>query len=345
MILTLPVANSEFADGQTAQGTEVNSQDTTIRDFINGSNFDPTDNIKVTVPYPWLARHSWTVSDSANDNLSLVVSAVMAANKYGFKVSSSAAQINSALVFFELTNSSSTVPCLEFLDAGTGSSLKITKTGNGIAFEGVQSGTAATAAPFKSSQAGTGPMYDGTLRTLAGFNAAMTKAVVTTAQTISNDATETVLTDLNITLPADFLKVGTTFKAQIWGVMSTPGAGPPDARLRVYYGGTSGTVLLDTGAFTPAVSLSNSLVKMEFLLTCISVGGAGTIEAQGDVEWNSNTIPVKRGMGTAGTGAGNSATIVINTTLSKDLTVSFKWSAAVAASSFSFRGGCLELLK
>ena len=345
------IADANFVSGQPAIGTDVSSRTNQIRTFLIGNNLDPTNNINVAVTYPWTARHSWSITDTANDNMALVVGGVMAANKYGYHISSSAAQINSALHYSELTSASSSVPCYESANAGTGSCYKGTQSQVGNAFEGNCSSTSNTAGAAKLTQAGTGPVVDVVLRTLTGLNATLLAKKQTTVYTVSNSATETVNTDLTVTLPANFLKAGTTVRGVCWGVITTPGAGPATVRMYVKYGGTGGTVLLDTGAITPTVSLTNSPVKLDFMLTCISVGGSGTIEAQGMITLNpsaalSATVgPENRGMdSTLGTGVGNSAVVTIDTTLSKDLIVSFKMGSAVAGSAFSFRAGTVEIL-
>lgn len=345
--VTLPIADADFTDdnAHVASGQDVLAQDKALRDFINGSNFDPTDNIKISVPYPWTSNHSWTVSNASTDNLALTVSAVMATNKYGFKIASSAAQVNSALLFLQLSSASSTVACLEFSDAGTGSTIKIAKSGDGAALQATQSSTSAATAPVVISQAGTGPLVSGTLRSLSGLNSCMTAAVLTTAQTADNTATEMSLTDLNITLPANFLKAGTTILGTVWGVLTTPGAGPATARVRVYYGGTAGTVLLATAATVPTINLTSALTKLTFQLTCLTTGGAGTIEAQGNLVWNSNTAPANLALDSAGTGFGNPAAIAIDTTVQKDLTISWKWGTAVAGCTFVARSGYIEIIK
>ena len=48
-------------------------------------------------------------------------------------------------------------------------------------------------------------------------------------------------------------------------------------------------------------------------------GASGTVEVQAMITWNSITAPANRGMGTGGTGAGNSVKITINTTTQNDL--------------------------
>lgn len=342
--LSYTVNDTHFADGQPALGTDVTSRCNDIKTFLNGSFLDPTSNINVAVNYPWTAAHSWTVSDGTQDNISLVVGSVLNAAKYGLHVSSAAAQINSALVYVSLSNASSTAPCLEYANAGTGSTVKVTNTGNATAFTGALSSTSATTGVATLSQAGTGPLVDCTLRTLTGLNAECLAKKITSLTVVDNTGTETAITDLTTTLPANFLKAGTTIRGSIWGTIDTPGAGVPTGILKVYYGGTSGTVLLSSGAVTHSISLVGSLVVVDFILTCLTTGGSGTIEAQGIVSWGSNTAPPARGLGTAATGTGNTAAITIDTTQAKDLTISFKWGSAVAGATAKFRAGTIEVL-
>ena len=347
---TFTIADANFAGGQTANGTDVSSRTNQIRTFLLGNNLDPTDNIKTSVAYPWTARHSWNVTDTANDNMSLVVGGVMAANKYGFHLSSAAVQINSAMHFVELTDGSCSVPCSEVANAGSGEGYKATQSGSGSAFKGNNTSTSNATGVADLTQAGTGPVVSATLRTLSGLNAVLLAKKQTTVYTASNSSTELVNTDLTVSLPANFLKVGTTIRGTVWGVITTPGAGPATVEMFVKYGGTAGTILLDSGAITPTVSLTNSPVKMDFMITCTAVGGTGTVEAQGMVTLNpsgalSATVgPSNRGMGTAGTGVGNSSAITIDTTTANDLITSFKMGSAVVGSAFSFRAGTIEVL-
>lgn len=339
------VASGEFANGQTATGTEVLSLVTGVIDFLNGSQLDGTHNINTASAFAWTARHGWTVSDASNTNRSLVVSAVMAAAKYGDYIYSSAAQVNTALCYRELASGSATVPVHELVNAGTGAASKSTCSGDANAYSGTLSSSAATANVYTASQAGTGQLFGGSLRSLSSLTAPLTSKSLTSIITVDNTATETEITGLTMTLPANFLKAGTTIKGEMWGQIDTPGAGVPSATIKVYYGGTAGTVLLNTGAVTHSVSLADSLVRMEFLLTCISTGATGTMEAQGMISWGSNTAPANRGLGTAATGATNDSTITIDTTASKDITVSFTWGSAVAGSTFKARSGTMTVIK
>lgn len=302
---TLPTNASEYADNETAEGTEVRADLDYIVTTLNSGNLDST-NIDVSANFDWTGRHSWAVSDTSNDNFFFTVSGVLASGKAGLGSTSAAAQVNSALVQHTLSNSSSTV------------------------------------AVEKLTQAGTGYLLQGTLRTLADLNAPFVSAVASSTVSVSNDATETSFTGVAITLPANFLKVGTTIRGKIWGTMDTPGAAPATARIKTKYGTTA---LLDSGAITPTVSLANSLVVLDFIITCASVGATGTVKSQGTVSWNSNTNLDVRGMGTGATGAGNGSTTTIDTTASTALTTTFTWGSAVADCTFTFHNGYVEVVR
>lgn len=305
--VTLP-KDTEFADGEVARGTDVRANDQYLRDFINNGSIGQA-NLTKSENYAWTGIHTYTVNSSGTTNNALIVSAVLSASVYGHSITSSAAQINAPLLYRALTSTSATQPLAQYVNAGTGATHQVT------------------------------------LRSLAGLNTDLTAAVATSTDAISNSTTETTFSDLTTTLPADFLKAGTTIRIQAWGIMATPGAAPATAQIEVKYGGTAGTVLLDSGAITPATSLVNSLVKVDALLTCISTGGSGTVEAQGTVAWNSNTAPALRGLGTGATGVGNAAVITIDTTAQSDLVLSFTWGTAVADCTFTWRAGSVEVLK
>ena len=314
-----------------ADGSVVLTRFNDIKTFLNGLTLDSTSNINVAGVFPWTARHSWVVTDTANNNRSLTASGVMAAGKYADFVTSAAAQVNSALSFKSITNAASSVPVEELSNAGTGDSHKVVNTNTGACYKAE---TSSTGSPFKAK-----------IRGLDNFSAPLVSRIVTTPVTVAADATETIVNDATIAIPADFLQIGSTIKGSFYGSIDTPGAAPATIQLEVKFGGVGGTVLLDTGAFTPAVSLVSSLVKVEFILTCITIGGAGTIEAQGMVSWNSNTIPVNRGMGVGATGIANIIPVVVNTTADSDLIFSMTWGAATAGCSITMRSGIMELKK
>jgi len=315
-------------DTADADGQVVLVRYNDIKTWLNGSNTGPS-NVDLTATFPWTGKHNWIVADSANHNRSLSVSSVMAASKYGDYITSAAVQINAPLIYRSLSNASSSVSLEELVNAGTGDTHKVTNSNTGACYHAV---TTSTGNPYKA-----------TIRTLTDLSASLTSKVITTPTTVANSTTETAVSDATISLPADFLKIGSTIKGTLYGLMATPAAGTATIQIEVKYGGTGGVVLLDTGVITPTASLVASQIKVDFILTCITTGVTGTIEAQGQVSWNSNTAPANRGMGIGATGIANSAALVIDTTLAKDLIISLTWGSAVADCSISIRNGIMEL--
>lgn len=346
--ITLSVADAEFDDGENAQGTEVLAIVKDVVNYINNGNID-FDNVDLTAAFPWTGIHTYTVNSSGTTNWALVVEAVLGASVYGHSITSAVAQTTSALIHSALTNASSTQPLHESANAGTGSTYKSTNTGSGAnagtVFEAVTNDTTAEQSTFVSEQKGLGHNYEGKLRTLTGLNAAMTCKTATGTYTVANDTTETAFSDLVTTLPANFLKIGTTIEIEAWGLMTTAGS-PGTLQMEVKYGDlATGTVLLDTGAITPTSSQTNALVHMRAILTCITTGATGTIEAQGIVAWDDDGAPAHRGMGTGATGLGNTAAITIDTTAQTDLNLSVTWGSAVSGDSFSWRAGSVKILR
>ena len=301
-----------------------------LKTWLTGGNI-VSSNMSLISSFPWTGIHSWTITNTSNHNRALTVGGVMAVNKYGEFITSAATQINAPLIVHSLTGSSSTVSVEEVDNAGTGDSHKVVNTNTG--------------ACYHASTSSTGDPFHATVRSLTGLHAPLVSNVIVTPTTVTNDATETIVGDLDVTVPALFLQAGTTIKGTIYGTLDTPGAGPATLEVMVKWGGTAGVKLLDSGIITPAISLVKSMVKLEFILTCITTGATGTIESQGHIHWNSNTLPVVRGMGLAGTGAGNSTPVVIDTTTQKDLVVSVKWGTAVVGCTISMRAGVIEVKK
>lgn len=312
-----------------ASGPVVRTRYNDIKTFINGNNLDCTNNINPAGVFPWTNYHSWVISNTSNHNRSLTVNGVMGANKYGDFITSAAILINAPLIMHSITNAAATVSVDEINNAGTGDSHKVVNTNTGACYH---ASTTSTGHPFKA-----------TVRSLTDLSAPLVSKVITTPTSVTNDATETIVNDATITIPANFLKVGSTLKGSFYGTINSPGAGPATIDLMVKLGGTAGTVLLDSGVITPPISMVGSLLKLDYILTCITTGAGGTMEAQGIMSWNSNTIPVQRGLGIAGTGNSNTAAIVIDTTTQKDLILSIKMGSAVVGSTVAIRSGIMEL--
>jgi len=309
-----------------AEGSDLIVRYNDLTTFLNGNNLDATSNLNASAVFPWTNRHTWIVSDAANNNRSLTVSAIMAITKYGDYITSSAAQVNAALVYRSLTNASSTIPVVHYVNAGTGDTVKSVNSNTG--------------ANFLAETTSTGKAYKAKVRSLEDLHAPLMSKVLTTATTVSNSDTETEVEDLTIIVPADFLKVGTTIKGTIYGLMDTPAAATSDISITLKYGTVT---LLTTGVITPTASLVDSSIKIDFILTVLSIGVTGTIESQGMTAWNSNTAPANRSLGVAGTGATNGSPITINTTTETDLKLLLTWATAVADCNIEIRSGIMEI--
>ena len=217
-----------------AEGSDLIVRYNDLTTFLNGNNLDATSNLNASAVFPWTNRHTWIVSDAANNNRSLTVSAIMAITKYGDYITSSAAQVNAALVYRSLTNASSTIPVVHYVNAGTGDTVKSVNSNTG--------------ANFLAETTSTGKAYKAKVRSLEDLHAPLMSKVLTTATTVSNSDTETEVEDLTIIVPADFLKVGTTIKGTIYGLMDTPAAATSDISITLKYGTVT---LLTTGVINP----------------------------------------------------------------------------------------------
>lgn len=166
--------------------------------------------------------------------------------------------------------------------------------------------------------------------------------IATSVSTVSATTTETAFANVTVTLPANYLQIGKTIRIKLWG-LQTSSSSPSTIRVRCRYGGVSGTILVDTGTVTPTASLANALTIIDVIITCITIGTTGTVEVQGMITWNSNAAPTNRGMGTGGTGAGNTGVITINTTTQNDLVITCVFGATTTGNSLAIRAGTVEV--
>lgn len=177
----------------------------------------------------------------------------------------------------------------------------------------------------------------------------ITPIVATSVVTVSATTSETAFTNLTLTIPANYLKVGRVIRIKAWGVYTSSGT-PTNPRFRVRYGGVAGTILLDSGVITAIASQTNSLVQVDVIITCITLGASGTVEAQAIIQFNpavAGTPPLRsyvlNAAGTLGV-TGNSAVITINTTTQNDLVLTLFFSATTAGNSVSVREGTVEIV-
>jgi hypothetical protein len=92
-------------------------------------------------------------------------------------------------------------------------------------------------------------------------------------------ASKTILVP-DFTLPAGFLYPGRVLKYTLLGKLSTA-ATPGTWTMSLNWGGTGGTVLATSAAYTPGASLTNIAWWIEYFMTCRSIGTSGTAVTMG----------------------------------------------------------------
>lgn len=127
-------------------------------------------------------------------------------------------------------------------------------------------------------------------------------------------------------LPANYLYVGQKLRLTANGIFSTPASGGGTLTLGFYYGGILGSALATTAA-TTVVSATNWPWRLQCDLEVRSVGATGTI-APGGVSFIGTAVSAWT---CAPLPPAPFATVTIDTTSGKALTVGATWSVASAS--------------
>ena len=151
--------------------------------------------------------------------------------------------------------------------------------------------------------------------------------------TVANTTTETAFSS-SYTIPANTLVAGSVVRVKLWGVYGTTIISPMLTG-KVKWGSQT---LLNTGALSAAVSLTNAgwFADCSFLVQ--SAGGSGVVDAQGFAEFASAA--------TTGLSVNvpNTSTFTVDTTATQAITVTVQWSAANAANTITLRQMVVEVL-
>lgn len=139
---------------------------------------------------------------------------------------------------------------------------------------------------------------------------------------VSNTITETAFS-VSYTIPAGTLVAGESIDID-WQGIATSTNGTDTLRIRVYLGGTSGTLLYDHAAQDVA---NNDVFLGTYRLIIRSVGSSGTVVGYG---WGKSVAAAE---GTATFKDDILASTTVNTTAAQDIVVSATWSAASASNS------------
>lgn len=145
--------------------------------------------------------------------------------------------------------------------------------------------------------------------------------------------TSTSLTDVSpapqITIPANTLEPGMTLRLRAFGSFSNTGT--PTLLLGFYYGGVAGIALAATSAVTTTTGATNWPFDMEYVGRVRSTGTSGTIMGKGHVEFpTSLTALTPRPVPETAL-----ATVTIDTTAAKTLTVGAQWGTSSASNTLT----------
>ena len=153
-------------------------------------------------------------------------------------------------------------------------------------------------------------------------------------------ASSTTLTDVsptpNFVLPANSLFPGAALKLTAFGTFSTTGT--PTLLLGFYYGAVAGTALAATLANTTGSGVTNVPWRLEIEVICRSAGSSGTVMCSGTAL-----------IGTSVSAAGIAplpqialATVTIDTTAAKAITVGAQWGTSSACNTLTCHGFQIE---
>lgn len=152
--------------------------------------------------------------------------------------------------------------------------------------------------------------------------------------------TSVALTDINptphVVIPANALYVGNIWKVTAWGRVGTTGT--PTLLLGVYWGGVAGTAVCTTGAITTTSGVTTVPWRLECYIICRSVGSSGTIIGQGWVHGISGTV----GVSVVPMPASAPATVTVDTTAAKAVTIGAQWGTSNASNAIIQHGMLVE---
>ena len=168
-----------------------------------------------------------------------------------------------------------------------------------------------------------------------GDTTAAKHADLSSSTTVANTTTETVIATL--TIPANDMVVGATYRVTAWGVASVTGT--PTLVFKNRIGGVAGNSN-GTITITASSGVSNKVWRATFLAVCLTTGASGT--------WHGN-LEVAEGVSVAGANPttcvvrmdGNS-TVSVDTTASQDMVITADWGTASASNTLTCRGFLAE---
>lgn len=116
-----------------------------------------------------------------------------------------------------------------------------------------------------------------------GSGLVYSNTTIPAGNTVGNTTSETAF-DSTYTLPANTATAGMCIRIEMEGTYSTDALLAPTIRGRLKFGGTT---MVDTGALTCVVGVSNGAWKAVVTLNVFTAGASGVIEASGQAEFST----------------------------------------------------------
>jgi hypothetical protein len=155
-------------------------------------------------------------------------------------------------------------------------------------------------------------------------------------------ANSTTLTDVSVapqfTLPANFLQAGSALRFTAYGTYANSGT-TPTLLLGIYYGGVAGVALAATSAITTTNTATVAWPwRLEVTTTVRTTGTSGTAMSQGFCDLATSLTAVAH----SPVPTTALATVTIDTTAAKAITVGAQWGTAAAANTLTLHGFTIE---
>lgn len=165
---------------------------------------------------------------------------------------------------------------------------------------------------------------------------------------VANTVTETIVFP-SVTIPANYLADGRALRLTSSGRLSTTGA--PTVRFRLRWGGTSGTVMWDTGTITCGSGVTAAIWALEIRVQTRSNGATGTVFSVGPLILGSALAPtVGSATGAPAAGVFGSAGVATPAAATLDLTadtalaLTVTWGTASSSNTLTGHNYFLESL-
>ena len=159
--------------------------------------------------------------------------------------------------------------------------------------------------------------------------------VQTASATVANTVTETSSIGTgtgSLVLPANFFTVGKTLTFQMFGTIATTLT--PTIRLKAKLGAV---VIIDTTAATLSTITGTNSYSTEAMITCRTTGATGTVFGQGLAFYYTGVT------GLAGFSSPNTATSIIDTTVTQTLDITITWGTASASNTITSTNFVLDV--